>query len=229
MTSTSGASGAAGASEAVAASDDASDVPLPSPDAPLATSEGAELLARAHDATSELLELVLAERPKAVERVDGILVGHVVSLCPLVVRFDECEEVEARAFCDPAALAVGAAVALAFEGGRADRPLVLGKMARPAAAPTLTWAEVPSAPDPAVLAAPDPTTDVPATPTGAAKLDVRADGDRVEIAAERELVLRCGSASITLTKEGKLLLRGAYVSSRATGVHRIQGGVVEIN
>jgi hypothetical protein len=42
-------------------------------------------------------------------------------------------------------------------------------------------------------------------------------------------VLRCGEASLTLTREGKILLRGTYLSSRATGVHRIQGGTVEIN
>ena len=56
-----------------------------------------------------------------------------------------------------------------------------------------------------------------------------ADGDRLELSAEKEIVLRCGDASITLTRAGKILIRGAYVLSRSSGVNRIQGGSVEIN
>ncbi|AKK00544.1 DUF6484 domain-containing protein [Pseudomonas sp. WP18] len=55
------------------------------------------------------------------------------------------------------------------------------------------------------------------------------DGERMEFIAEREIVLRCGKASITLTREGKVLIRGAYLSSRSTGVNRIKGGSVQIN
>jgi len=44
-----------------------------------------------------------------------------------------------------------------------------------------------------------------------------------------QLVLRCGRASITLTAAGKVLIEGAYVSSRSTGVNRIKGGSVQIN
>lgn len=56
-----------------------------------------------------------------------------------------------------------------------------------------------------------------------------ADGRRVEITAQQEIVLKCGDASITLTRAGKILIRGAYVLSRSTGTNRIQGGSVEIN
>ena len=55
------------------------------------------------------------------------------------------------------------------------------------------------------------------------------DGERLEFTAEREIVLRCGKASITLTREGKILIRGAYLSSRSSGVNRIKGGSVQIN
>lgn len=55
------------------------------------------------------------------------------------------------------------------------------------------------------------------------------DGERLEFSAEREIVLRCGKASITLTREGKVLIRGAYLSSRSSGVNRIKGGSVQIN
>jgi hypothetical protein len=55
------------------------------------------------------------------------------------------------------------------------------------------------------------------------------DGERVLITADREIVLRCGEASITLTRAGKVLIRGTYVLSRSSGANRIKGAVVEIN
>jgi hypothetical protein len=55
------------------------------------------------------------------------------------------------------------------------------------------------------------------------------DGERLEFAAEQEIVLRCGKASITLTRAGKVIIRGTYLSSRSSGVNRIKGGSVQIN
>ncbi|MEM9319512.1 MAG: DUF6484 domain-containing protein [Pseudomonadota bacterium] len=46
---------------------------------------------------------------------------------------------------------------------------------------------------------------------------------------QQEVVLRCGKASITLTRAGKILLRGTYLSSRSSGVNRIKGGSVQLN
>ena len=46
---------------------------------------------------------------------------------------------------------------------------------------------------------------------------------------EEEIVFECGKASITLTKSGKILIRGAYLLSRSSGVNRIKGGSVQIN
>jgi hypothetical protein len=55
------------------------------------------------------------------------------------------------------------------------------------------------------------------------------DGDRLVLTAEREIVLRCGKASITLTMAGKVIIAGEYVLSRATGMNRIKGAAVQIN
>jgi hypothetical protein len=49
------------------------------------------------------------------------------------------------------------------------------------------------------------------------------------VQAAEELVLRCGDASITLTRAGKIILRGTYLLSRSSGVNRIKGGSVQIN
>lgn len=55
------------------------------------------------------------------------------------------------------------------------------------------------------------------------------DGDSVKLSAEKEIVLKCGKSSITLTKAGKIILRGEYIVSRSTGVNAIKGGSVKIN
>jgi len=56
--------------------------------------------------------------------------------------------------------------------------------------------------------------------------EVRVDGERVVFDAKKEIVLRCGKASITLTRAGKVLIRGAYLLNRSSGVNRIKGGSV---
>jgi hypothetical protein len=61
------------------------------------------------------------------------------------------------------------------------------------------------------------------------RVDVTADGKRMTVVAKEQLVLRCGKASITLTNSGKVLIEGAYVSSRSSGLARIRGASVEIN
>ena len=60
-------------------------------------------------------------------------------------------------------------------------------------------------------------------------LELLIDKKKVEFTAEEEIVLRCGKASITLTRAGKVLIRGAYVLTRSSGVNRIKGGSVQIN
>ena len=53
--------------------------------------------------------------------------------------------------------------------------------------------------------------------------------DKLVFKAEKEIVLECGKSSITLTKAGKVLIKGAYVLSRSTGANRIKGGSVQLN
>jgi hypothetical protein len=76
-----------------------------------------------------------------------------------------------------------------------------------------------------------PTPPAPAAPAAAPAVPVEAhiDGKRVVIEGEQEVVLKCGEASITLRRDGKLILRGAYVETHAKGVNRIKGGSVKIN
>jgi len=110
--------------------------------------------------------------------------------------------VAAAAVLDLHGAHVGRSVVLMFENGDPHRPIIMG-MLRSARA----W----------------PLPDQPAT------VEVDVDGERMVVTAKEQLVLRCGKASITLTKAGKVLIHGAYVSNRSSGVMRIKGGSVQIN
>ncbi len=59
--------------------------------------------------------------------------------------------------------------------------------------------------------------------------DVTIDGQKITFDAKEQIVLKCGKASITLTRAGKVLIRGAYLLNRSSGVNRIKGGSVQIN
>ena len=55
------------------------------------------------------------------------------------------------------------------------------------------------------------------------------DGERLVLRAEREIELRCGDASIVLTRAGKVLIKGNFVLSRSRGANKIKGAYVDIN
>ncbi len=58
---------------------------------------------------------------------------------------------------------------------------------------------------------------------------VKVDGSRLVLSGEDEVVLQCGLASITLTRAGKVIVRGEYLLSRSSGLNKIVGGSVQIN
>jgi len=67
------------------------------------------------------------------------------------------------------------------------------------------------------------------TETPQQELDVKIIGDKLELNSNKEIVIRCGEASITLTQAGKIIVRGNYIVSRSSGVNRIKGASVQIN
>jgi hypothetical protein len=99
---------------------------------------------------------------------------------------------------------------LVFERERSDRPIVVGLLS-PARRAT---------------AGASPAVDADATPK---PIETLVDGRRVLVEAQDEIVLRCGEASITLRRNGRVVVRGAYVETRSRGVNRIKGGSVQIN
>jgi hypothetical protein len=102
---------------------------------------------------------------------------------------------------------------LLFDDGDPGRPILLGLVDRSPAGSLLEELLTP----PAIA------------PTPAAPLAARVDGKRVVIEGQEEVVLRCGEATITLSRDGKVTVRGARIVSTARGTHRIRGGSVQIN
>lgn len=62
-----------------------------------------------------------------------------------------------------------------------------------------------------------------------AEMEARVDGRRIELEGREEISLRCGEATITLRRNGRIVIRGVQVETRASGVNRIRGGSVAIN
>jgi len=145
----------------------------------------------------------------ALDRFYGVLTGTLVGFkddgsIPLVFYAGQPGPgaLAASSVVDLRGAHVGKPVALMFESGDPRRPMIMGLLRTPQAWPS------DSRPD---------------------TVEVDADGQQVVVTAKEQLVLRCGKASITLTKPGKVLVHGVYVSNRASGVLRLKGGSVQIN
>lgn len=146
-----------------------------------------------------------AERKQIVGVVVGTLIGFAdAGATPLVTYHDQpgTAALPAHATVGLHGGHIGRRAVLMFEGGDPHRPIILGCLQT--VHPTPLSAE----------------TD---------RIVVDADDDHLIVSAKERIVLRCGKASITLTKAGKVILQGAYVSSQSSGVLRIKGGSVQIN
>lgn len=68
------------------------------------------------------------------------------------------------------------------------------------------------------------TGSLPPVPT-----EVRVDGRKVTLEAREVVELRCGKASLTLRRDGQVVLRGVHIRTEAEEVQRIKGSKVQIN
>ena len=138
----------------------------------------------------------------------GVRVGKLVAFdkgtIPLVIYPGQpgTAALAARATVDLHASHIGREVVLVFDEGDLRRPIVIG---------CLQHAESRG------------------LPQASGQVEIDTDGERLVASAKEQIVLRCGKASLTLTKAGKVIIEGAYVTNRATGVLRLRGGCVQIN
>jgi hypothetical protein len=65
--------------------------------------------------------------------------------------------------------------------------------------------------------------------TPAGQVNLEADGRRLVVSADHELVLRCGQASLVLRQDGSIELKGTSILTQAEGAQRIRGGSIQLN
>jgi len=165
----------------------------------------------------QLADRCLVEESKGSESVaspfslPGAIVGRMLAIAPHsgpLVDFpanSSGELLPARSLVALSEAQIGSEVALLFEDGDATKPLILGVVQE--------WNQQGGR-----------QSDATAGP-----VEVKCDHESLLLSATNEITLRCGKASITLTSAGKVLIRGAYLLSRSSGVNRIKGGSIQLN
>jgi hypothetical protein len=155
-----------------------------------------------------------ARRPEVARDAGSAQIATIVSLAadgtPDVRLGDDGQVVSARLAVRMTRARLEQAIAgrqqavVVFEGGDRSRPLIVGLI------------EALDQPEPPAAA-------------GLPVIEADVDGRRVRVTAQDEIVLECGSASVTLRRNGRVLIKGTYIETRSDGTNRIKGGQVQIN
>lgn len=143
-----------------------------------------------------------SESGKPTGPVIGLLIGIKADATPLVLLPGNVVAHAARSVVDLKRNHIACQVVVIFEDNDWQQPIVMGVIRD----------------QPRRLAS-----------DASGRIDVDLDGERMIVSARRELVLRCGAASITLDHHGRITVRGTQIVSHASGVNRIRGGSVELN
>jgi hypothetical protein len=139
----------------------------------------------------------------------GLVVGRLLALVeegrtPLVTYAGQPGHaaLKARSAVDLHGAHVGQDVVLGFDLEDSTRPIVLGVLQGQPGWP------LPKAPG---------------------QVSIEADGQRMVVTAQHELVLRCGKSSISLRSDGRVEIRGESVLTQAAAANRVRGGSIELN
>ncbi len=158
--------------------------------------------------SGNLLTHLLNEQDQRVSgsTIEGILIGHIerfnadgLPLISIVGFFDK--PIAAQVLCNIHKLGVGDQCGVMFQGGNRQLPMIMGKLQQP----VITLA-----------------------PSGD-KAMVSQDNGSIDIRSNQEINLQCGDASLRLTSDGRIEIRGQTVVSHARSLNRIRGASIKIN
>ncbi len=162
--------------------------------------------------TEVVLEDLLEPAPRTPAPLRGVRVGTVTvadAIAGVWVSFDEQPSPEAIQASTTVVVSPedeGRRVLLVFENGDPARPIITGFIQEQPVSPPATMMLDRDAVD-----------------------EIQADEAQVCIEAHKEMVLRCGRSSITLRADGKIIIKGREIVSRAQQTNKIKGGTVRIN
>lgn len=139
------------------------------------------------------------------DRINGVVIGILLGFdasTPLVVFSSNPKEtaLPARSLVELSREAIGTEVALLFQEGDPEKPLIVGRIVQPAH-----------------------------IAHSADSVQVIRDGEHVTIVGQERIELRCGKARIVMEKDGHITIRGTYVTSHASATNRVRGGSVNLN
>jgi len=145
----------------------------------------------------------------------GLLIGRITAIQdngnPLVA-FDgetQVKPIEALTVVPLDRNSVGKDIAISFAQNQGGIPIVMGLIRR---------------------MLDDVLNGVDAKPEASeSKPEVIVDGNKLELSAPEEVTIRCGEASITLNKKGKILIKGEHMLNRISGAYKIKSGSIELN
>ncbi len=189
-----------------------------SPDTPVAVLS-ADLSEGRSGATATGAQLVTIASLKA----DGTPEVRVDLLGPVVAARLACRTTRERL---QTAIELGQPAVVVFERGDPSRPIIVGVIEPLEPQSPVSGADIAPGTRAAHTPAGDATT---ASQVDATIIEADVDGRRVRVTAKDEIVLQCGAASVTLRRNGRVVIRGTYVETHSDGTNRIKGGQVQIN
>jgi len=157
------------------------------------------------------VNIIPLESPRPIDPPSGTIVGTITPFqpdSPPQVEYEECAgtPVAARTTVPIVPDDAGRQAVLLFERNDPTRPIIIGLLNPPAARSGASSISTPGTIQ-----------------------DVLVDGERIIFQGKREIILRCGEGSIILRADGKVIIKGVRITSRARAENAIKGGSVRIN
>ena len=149
------------------------------------------------------------KKPSATKQQNGLHTGYIAEIddqgYPLVmIDGQQVTAIKAQFLCPPEQLTPNAQCALMYQEGLQNMPVIMGVFQNPI-----------------IALSGDGLTQTPAS-----------NGDKQthkKIEANQSIMISCGKASIALSQDGRVEIRGTSVVQHSTGLNRIRGASVKIN